>query len=256
MDATQDNKQKLHAYLELLFAGAPEGHDMADYQEALYADLCDRYDELIAAGMDGAAAYNKVLSGVGTPEELFGKAEEYAKKTAAPEPPPKTGEKTGTGQTPAHSPAESAAIRKKASLLMSLAVALYVLCPIPLVLFSLFGRDATDIVGVCLLLAMVAAGTFVTVYASSLRKEAGTQAAECTDAEKSGGEQKRRKGKSGIRRAVEGAISTLTLVVYFVLSFATGAWHITWLVFLIGVAVGNVVDAAFAIGEGRDDDED
>ena len=55
---------------------------------------------------------------------------------------------------------------------------------------------------------------------------------------------------------VEGAISTLTLVVYFVLSFATGAWHITWLVFLIGVAVGNVVDAAFAIGEGRDDDED
>ena len=35
------------------------------------------------------------------------------------------------------------------------------------------------------------------------------------------------------------------LIVYFAVSFLTGAWYITWLIFLIGTAVMNIVKAIF-----------
>lgn len=43
--------------------------------------------------------------------------------------------------------------------------------------------------------------------------------------------------------AVSGAIWALTVLVYILVSFATGAWHITWVIFLIAVAIVNIVKA-------------
>ncbi|MBQ7321215.1 MAG: hypothetical protein IJW99_03885 [Clostridia bacterium] len=52
--------------------------------------------------------------------------------------------------------------------------------------------------------------------------------------------------------SINSALWMLVLVVYFLLSFATGAWHITWLTFLIGIALSNILRAIFdLIGGGR-----
>jgi len=45
--------------------------------------------------------------------------------------------------------------------------------------------------------------------------------------------------------AVNGAVWALTLTAYFVISFLTGAWYISWLIFIIGGAVSNIVRAVF-----------
>lgn len=45
--------------------------------------------------------------------------------------------------------------------------------------------------------------------------------------------------------AVNGAVWALTLTAYFVISFLTGAWYISWLIFIIGGAVSNIVKAVF-----------
>lgn len=42
---------------------------------------------------------------------------------------------------------------------------------------------------------------------------------------------------------VSGALWTATVGFYFVLSFASGAWHITWIMFLIAAALNNVLRA-------------
>ena len=46
-------------------------------------------------------------------------------------------------------------------------------------------------------------------------------------------------------KSINGSIGTIFLVLYFIISFSTGAWYITWLIFLISGAVQNVVKACF-----------
>ena len=57
------------------------------------------------------------------------------------------------------------------------------------------------------------------------------------------------------RRAVFNSINSalwmLVLVAYFLVSFATDAWHITWVIFLIGGALSNIVRAIFDLTGGK-----
>lgn len=54
-------------------------------------------------------------------------------------------------------------------------------------------------------------------------------------------------------RSIKQLISTLTLVAYFVVSFATGAWAITWLIFLIGGALKNLVLSIVKLAVNKDE---
>ena len=46
------------------------------------------------------------------------------------------------------------------------------------------------------------------------------------------------------RKAYSSALWLLVVAAYFLISFATGAWYITWIIFLIGAAMEQVVRAA------------
>ena len=46
-------------------------------------------------------------------------------------------------------------------------------------------------------------------------------------------------------KAISGALWSLTVVVYLGVSFWSGAWHITWLIWLITTAVDNIIKACF-----------
>ena len=49
------------------------------------------------------------------------------------------------------------------------------------------------------------------------------------------------------RKAINRAVSSIALVIYLILSFATGAWHITWLIFIISWAAKQIVKAVFEL---------
>lgn len=46
-------------------------------------------------------------------------------------------------------------------------------------------------------------------------------------------------------KSINRALWLLIVVIYFLISFGTGAWHITWLTFLIGAALENIIRAVF-----------
>lgn len=48
-------------------------------------------------------------------------------------------------------------------------------------------------------------------------------------------------------KAIKSAIMSLMVVIYIVVSFTTHAWHITWVIFLIGAAIENIVKAIFEL---------
>jgi hypothetical protein len=46
-------------------------------------------------------------------------------------------------------------------------------------------------------------------------------------------------------KAISGSLWLLTVAIYIVISFLTGAWHITWIIFLIAGAVNTIIKALF-----------
>lgn len=129
-------KEQLIHYVDLLFAGAPYAGDVK--QEILQNTL-DRYDDLTAQGKSPEAAYRLAISGIGDINEILG------------------GEPSGIRPTPQAVPPCQTAVDtwwKKA--FRAIAVALYILSPIPLFILQ-------DELGLCALLACVAVGTVLMI---------------------------------------------------------------------------------------------
>ncbi|CDC63512.1 putative uncharacterized protein [Clostridium sp. CAG:448] len=229
MYESNDMKEKLRAYLDLTFAGAPAGKEAEEFKEELYADMCDKYDDLVDSGMSEGEAYNRVISGIGTPDELF---EELNRKSQ-----------------PNQADIERAAkVRRKANLLTSLAIALYILSPVPVMLASAFSdSDRVSILGACMLFLIVAAATFLIVYASSMRSQFKGREKSAPSVKAKEKENER----SPLRKAVGSAIWIVIVAVYLCVSFWTSAWHLTWLIFPIGAAINNIIDAAIALKGGK-----
>ena len=48
-----------------------------------------------------------------------------------------------------------------------------------------------------------------------------------------------------IRNAIRSIIWMLVIILYFLISFTTNAWHITWLIFLIGGCTEAIAELLF-----------
>ena len=210
-------RDQLIRYVDLLFAGAPGASDIK--QEILQNTL-DRYDDLVAQGKTPEAAYSLAISGIGDISEILSGGTAPLK---APTPSAAAADYPSGHEAPAW---------KK--VLRALGVCLYILCPVPLFVLQ-------DEIGLCGLLAIVAVATALMVIAG------GKNGAEASRKEESIPSSP----QSELRKAVSAIIWAVGLCVYFILSFATGAWYITWLLFLILPAVHGLVKACMDLKEGK-----
>ena len=48
---------------------------------------------------------------------------------------------------------------------------------------------------------------------------------------------------------INGIIGAICLAIYFIVSFTTGAWHITWVIFIINGLIGRIVKLLFMLKE-------
>lgn len=198
-------KDQLIRYIDLLFAGAPNAGDIK--QEILQNTL-DRYDDLIAQGKSPQAAYQLAISGIGDINELLSSVSpEHAASCPSPE-------VRGTDT-------------KNKKLFRAIAVALYILCPVPLFLLQ---NEA----GLCGLLVFVAVATVLMVLAGN-SKDAVKEAVPGKE--------------TPLRKSVSALIWAICLCVYFLLSFSTQAWYITWVLFPMAAAVQGLVFACMDLKE-------
>ncbi len=197
-------REKLKSYLDLLFAGAPP--EAADAKEEVCQNTLEKYDDFIDQGKTPEAAYSLAIAGLGDVSEILCAGER-----------PQPEEKLQPGKS---------VLRM---VLLPLAVALYIACPIPVVLWD--GSNWS----VAALLAMVAIATACLVLRPQVGKqEKRSQAAPADSAP-----------RSGLYRSVMSMFSILGVAAYLIVSFATGAWHITWVIFLIVSALKQLVTVIF-----------
>ena len=206
-------REQLIQYVNLLFAGAPDSDDMK--QEILQNTL-DRYDDLIAEGKVPEAAYRLAITGIGDINEILG-----TKSVSSPI--------YSRAVKPEQEPEDEN--KKK---LRATAIGLYILCPIPLFIASEMGLAT---LGLCALLAVVAVATAMMVVSGKNYQPEEPQK-ELTEQEK-------------LRKSIKTIINLVGLVVYFLLSFTTGMWAITWLVFPIIAAVWELTKAILDLKEAK-----
>ena len=113
-------RQELIQYVELLFAGTPNAEDIK--QEILQNTL-DRYDDLIDQGKAPEAAYRLAISGIGDINEILGGDSPNSQNSQ-------------DFRQAIHEEVEDIHHRK----MRAVAIAMYILCPIPLFILSEFGN--------------------------------------------------------------------------------------------------------------------
>ena len=104
---------------------------------------------------------------------------------------------------------------------IAVAVGLYILSLVAIILFSTTFNNPE--IGVCIFFGICAVATGLIIYSSILYSKDKEQK-EVTKEEK--------KEVTVIKQICE-IIDIIGIVVYFLVSFGTGAWHITWIIFLI-----------------------
>lgn len=207
-------REQLIQYVELLFAGAG---DCEDIKQEILQNTLDRYDDLIAEGKVPEAAYRLAITGIGDINEILG-----TKHQSAP----------GFQEPPIRPERPDTPMKK---LLRAIAIALYILSPIPLFLLSDMGMDT---IGLCGTLSIVAVATVLIILG-------GKKEAPKADAVN----QERADPQAELSRSIRGMIWAIGLVVYFIVSFATHAWHVSWVIFLITAAVQGLVRAILCVKE-------
>ena len=221
-------KDRIVEYFNRLFEDAPKTRKALELKQEMLQNAQDKYEDLVQEGHSEEDAYQNVIQSIGDVTELFEEVEEKNLLSL------------------------SESDRKKKALLQAIAVGLYILAGVVFFGFALIGEVAYGYSDVTTGIGLVLAGlicippTVMMVYAANMypvyKKKEKQDMVE---------EYKEEKYKNNKDEAVLGSVSTLiwmlVLVAYFIISFKTWAWYITWVIFLIGGSIQSIASLVFSL---------
>ena len=215
-------RDQLIQYVSLLFAGT---ENCEDIRQEILQNTLDRYDDLVAQGKSPESAYRQAISGIGDISEIL------------------SGEQTFTASPRTNEPEPEADTPTK-KLLRTIAIALYILCAAPLIILSEFGMDN---LGLCCTLAVVAVATVLILLGKKNGPGEDTQEHTASAQAQETSESPRQE----LRKSIKSLIWAIGLAAYFIVSFSTGAWYVTWVIFPMIGAVQGLVIACLDLTEGQ-----
>lgn len=139
---------------------------------------------------------------------------------------------------------EDQTVRRKRALLLVIAVFMYITCVLPVILTDA-GLD--EIVGVVLMFIMIAVATCLLIYRGAMYS---------VERKKPTLVPKKETKANAIYNVISKVLAIFTVIVYLLISFATGAWYITWIIFLIFGLLKAIVKLFFVLNGEEVKDED
>ena len=122
--------EKLRNHVNILFVAVPKTPRAAEMKEELLVNLNEKYDDLLKSGYDSNAAFHIALSGIGDPDELFREFQTTSQPALV-----RSNNETVFMATPVALPERR---RSAAPLFIGAAIALFVLGPGMVMLFTAF----------------------------------------------------------------------------------------------------------------------
>jgi len=219
-------EDRLRYHVNDLFADTTPTRKAVELKEEMIQNLSDKYRDLIGEGKTAEAAYNITIAGIGDISALLAELE--------------------NDMTNKEYSQEMEAARRKSALLTAIAVMMYILCALPLIMLAVFGSIYSVSIGLPILFVMVAGATGLLIYNSMTKPsyESETMVEEFREWQTEG------RDRRALRKAISSALWSIILVAYFIISFTTGAWFITWIIFIIGGALESLMSIFFNIGKG------
>ncbi len=225
-------KEKITQHFDKLFEDAPKTRKALDLKREMTQNALDKYEDMVQEGYSEQDAYQNVIQSIGDVTELF---EEVEEKNLLMLP-----EKD----------------RKKRALLKAVAVGLYILAGVAFFTLEMMadmpGSSWLNYQGLGVVIGglICIAPTIMLVYAANMYPRYSKK--ENVDMVE---EYKQEKYLNNRDKAIMGAVSsiiwTMALVIYFIISFTTDAWHITWLTFLIAACVQSVAALVMSLRKDR-----
>lgn len=218
--------ERIRKHMDMLFETAPKTRKAMDLKEEMTRNANDKYDDLISEGYAGEEAYQNVISSIGDVSELFEELEERSLYTMTEEE------------------------RRKKAVLTALSVGLYVFAGVVFFLFawanSFLGvRMDLSTLGLVIAGAICIPPTCILVYVANLYPDYKKREDNFVE------EYKERSSSSKRVRAIRGSVSTIiwmvTIILYFLISFTTYAWYITWVIFLMGGCAQAIATLVFSL---------
>ncbi len=209
---------RIQSYVNELFEDAPKKRRIMEIQEELLSNMNEKYEDLLRQGKNEDEAFSVVVSGIGDIDELIADVSEVDR----------------------HNFAVNAAKGSRGALLVAIGVALYIIGVAVLIVMDEF-TNLGDL-GVIVMLCIDAAATALVIYGAGMKKKK-YQREDDSFVE----EYKEKMSMSDKMSRLHGAISsslwTLIVLTYFIVSFLTMRWDITWVIFLIGAVLQQAVES-------------
>ena len=213
-------KDKLRNFIESLFEDAPKNKQTIELKEEMLQNLIDKYNDLVDSGKSSEAAYNIATASIGDIHELIRQIEKREENN------PLFEQNYDKG-------------RKRFALLLSISVMLYILCVVPVILLE------DSVLGVVIMFVMVAIATGLILYNNMTKpkylKKDSTVVEEFKEWKAKSTE------KNTLYQSITKVMWSCITILYFIVSFLTMAWHITWIIFLIGSAIQGIIRAIFEL---------
>ena len=215
-------REQLRSYIDNLFEETTPTKKAVELKEEMIQNLEDKYQDLLNEGKSPESAYNIAVAGIGDISPLLSQLEDgFASDT----------EKEKYEQA-----------RRNSALRTSIAIMLYVLCVLPVLLLH-------HNVGVPMMFVIIAVATGILVYNNMTKpkymKESDSVVESFREWQSETHEQKRMRG------AISTALWSLIVALYFIISFTWGAWHITWVIFIIGALIESLISIFISISRTR-----
>jgi hypothetical protein len=218
--------------VDALFADAPQTLETLEMKEEIVQNLMHRYRQLLAEGKTEQEAFTIASAALGDADDILTTPDLHAPEPHIPEGPARVG--TAQAQ-PQPQPIDwqqptREQLRHQAAMSTAFAVMLYILCPVPVILFQ-------NVLGVLLLFAMIAIATGMLIYNHMIR-EAHTPREGADNV-------MRRKRRKRVYEGISSVFWLMVVAMYAAISFESGAWHLTWIIFLFAAATQTVLGLVF-----------
>lgn len=223
---------KIREYIDQLFLEAPKTKKALELKEEMISNAEEKFADLLREGYREEDAFGVVVHSIGNVDELF---QELAREDG--------------GQRYTDQELE---LQHKKAKYIAISVGMYVFALAVFFLGAVLDSGLRYVMpfdmaslGMVAAILLCIAPTVLIVYASQLtpryRRNEDSMVEEYKE------------WKSGtshlkeVRKAISSILWTVTVIVYFLISFSTMAWHVTWVIFLIAGCVESVVSLIFSM---------
>lgn len=226
-------EKQLQRYLTMIFANVPKSRKATELKQELFANLLERYENYVQDGKSSEKAYKLTVESIGNTDELLSSV---------------TPDENLQNKIDSY--------KKMKARNIAISVALYFIAAAVLIGFSTFSEilgkdeDMGAIIGLISLLVICAVATAIIIYTNiSIPKEVEPYV---KDVENNSPDRSTKRGK--LYASILELFWLLVTVLYLGISFLTGAWHITWLIWIIAAIIEKAIKL-FYIGREEEDNE-